>query len=182
MRFRRPHPAPDIDVDPDIDPLTGLATRRALEISLPALIASGRGGMCAIFDLDGFIYVNDWFGHAMGDEYLKLTAQVVSAFAPADAAVHRIGGDEFAVFGPVDEWSSGLAHCQRIVDSVRFTLRSPGDGSHGADREVTLSCGYVMWPAGRSPDAMDVLRHADMAMYTAKREGRHRLVVATPFD
>ncbi|WP_433790234.1 putative bifunctional diguanylate cyclase/phosphodiesterase [Actinoplanes sp. CA-252034] len=84
-----------------LDPLTGLANRRAFEEALGAAVATGTPTVL-LLDLNGFKAVNDRFGHAVGDELLAAVAARISGAIPAGAVAARMGGDEFAVLLPTD--------------------------------------------------------------------------------
>ena len=150
------------------DPLTGLPNRRLLTERLHAL--SGRGtrqvGLLLI-DLDGFKHVNDFYGHGVGDGALvevaaRLSDAVAGAGAPG-ATLVRLGGDEFGVVLP-EQVPEEVP--RRLAASLVAALVDPLaslDGSAGLRASVGLATG----PAATAPL---LLRHADIAMYRAKRE------------
>jgi diguanylate cyclase (GGDEF)-like protein len=146
------------------DPLTGLANRRVMLDRLQhELVRGDRGGapVTVLFmDLDGFKLVNDSIGHSVGDQLLVAVAERLRGAIRDHDLCARLGGDEFAVLlvGAADP----AAVARRIIDAVnrRFQI---------AENEVfvSVSVGIVV---GRE-EAETLLRHADMAMYHAKRSG-----------
>jgi diguanylate cyclase (GGDEF)-like protein/PAS domain S-box-containing protein len=151
------------------DPLTGLPNRTALARYLGTLLgrASARERVALLMlDLSRFKEVNDTLGHDVGDEVLREVARRFSAQLRGHAFISRIGGDEFAVVLPgvadhagVDELARGLIE----------GLRTPID-SRGIAIEVGVSVGIAVAP-DHGLDSRELLRHADVAMYAAKRHG-----------
>ena len=153
------------------DPLTNLANRSLFFDRLHQAIHSARrqGTLLAVvmLDLDGFKAVNDAFGHAAGDEVLKIVAARLSAGMRATDTAARIGGDEFA-------WILPRVASRRAVDRmIHKRLGAARDPIVAGGEKVDLgvSAGIAMYPDdGRDADAL--IRHADAAMYAAKRSGR----------
>ncbi|MBC3762566.1 putative bifunctional diguanylate cyclase/phosphodiesterase [Quadrisphaera oryzae] len=155
------------------DPLTGLGNRVLLAeagervlAGLPDLDGDGRHGPgLLLLDLDGFKDVNDTLGHAAGDTLLVQVAHRLSSAAPAGAVVARLGGDEFAVLltTPVTT-AQAVLHGKRLLAA----LGAGGFTADGVDLDITSSIGAAVAPsAGRTVG--ELLRHADLAMYEAKR-------------
>jgi diguanylate cyclase (GGDEF)-like protein len=148
------------------DPLTGLANRAFLLERLERLAAdaSESSPLALMFvDLDGFKAMNDTFGHDVGDEVLVEVAARLRDAAP-EAFVARLGGDEFAVLSWPAPAAEAEATAQRIVDALRARADAPAT--------VTASVGIALSRGGVTPTQL--LRQADLAMYTAKTEGRAR--------
>jgi diguanylate cyclase (GGDEF)-like protein len=120
-----------------------------------------------MLDLDGFKAVNDAFGHPVGDELLKQVAQRLQDGLRATDTAARIGGDEFALILPrVAGRESVQAMVRKRLSRLRGTYRI-----HNQRIDVGVSAGIALYP----DDARDVdtlMRNADSAMYSAKREGR----------
>ncbi len=153
------------------DVLSGLLNRAGILELLDKAIASDKAGlMLHLIDLDGFKGVNDAWGHAVGDELIKLVAARVKNELPADALFARLGGDEFAVATPLTT-APNLAH--NIVDCVAEPFMIGG-----RTIEIGASIGTVT-AEGDVPDALELLRRADMALYTAKEGGRGQAVTFT---
>ena len=127
------------------------------------------GATLLSLDLDLFKRVNDTYGHAVGDEVLREVGArlVAQARRPHDVA-GRLGGDELALFLP------GLADvgtAMRRADDVATAITSPIATSVGS-LTVGVSVGVLVLESwGGVPSAGTVLRHADQAMYHAKRAG-----------
>lgn len=155
------------------DSLTGLGNRRFLDMTLESLPNSApyRPPHALIsIDLDGFKDINDDFGHDTGDLVLQHVAQVLETVVPGDDTVFRLGGDEFViVFAQADK-----NHVQAVASLIVDRLSAP----------VTLNGNLCYFGASAgiaySRQTSDLLRHADIALYSAKRRGRGRSVVYSP--
>ena len=159
------------------DPLTGLANRTLFLDRVDARLDQPADGLPVVLflDLDDFKIVNDTMGHAAGDRLLVGVAERLrEVLRPADVAA-RLGGDEFAILlddGP--ELSHAVTVANRIVD----VLRTPFP-IEGQDIVVGGSIGVAVGRSG-STDAAELLRNADVAMYTAKGAGKNRVSVFEP--
>ncbi|WP_018882741.1 MULTISPECIES: EAL domain-containing protein [unclassified Thioalkalivibrio] len=158
------------------DALTGLANRTRLHDDLTrhieeAVAGDLHGGLILI-DLDHFKTINDALGHAVGDTVLGAVADRLRSHAPEDALIVRLGGDEFAVVLPPREGAREAleSDLHAIAERILEALQRPiviGERTFG----VGASLGCVCYPdAGES--SADALRHADIALYQAKRAGR----------
>ncbi len=151
------------------DSLTGLANRAYFLHRLEQAVARRPHDTApfAVFclDLDNFKSVNDALGHPAGDELLIRVAGRLTAALDDKGTVARLGGDEFAVLleGSVDE-SQAAAH--RVLEAFRTPIVI--DDVPVAARP---SIGFTVATAGSFSTVDQLLRHADLAMYTAKREG-----------
>jgi diguanylate cyclase (GGDEF)-like protein/PAS domain S-box-containing protein len=160
----------------DHDPLTGLLNRRGFSAALQSRLAHTRryasGGALLILDLDGFKAVNDAFGHEAGDRLLVQVGEELRACLRETDLVARLGGDEFAVILPRETLDEAAVVAAKITRRLREAALGAGPAVPG----VTVSIGV----AGLADDfeqADDVLRAADLAMYSAKAAGRDRHVV-----
>ncbi|TXN22629.1 sensor domain-containing diguanylate cyclase [Methylobacterium sp. WL9] len=150
------------------DDLTQLANRaefhRLLDARLhEARAANGDVGLLLI-DLDGFKGVNDALGHAAGDAVLRLVADRLRSSSYERWLPARLGGDEFAVVVPTD---LGRADLDRMVRRLLHDLEIVMDGQ-GHIARVTGTIG-IAWSSEALHDRERVLRHADAALYAAKR-------------
>jgi diguanylate cyclase (GGDEF)-like protein len=158
------------------DDLTGLHNRRSLIAHLADRLAAGCPGPVAVLylDLDRLKLINDYFGHATGDFYLRVFAERLQASMRGLGTVGRIGGDEFLVIpdrAMLTESAESLAH------RLQTTLRSPlkiGDAVIAPSVSIGLAAGRP----GRD-DTADLLRRADEAALTAKRAGGNQVAVCT---
>lgn len=161
------------------DPLTELPNRVLLEDRLNQAIASAQRhahwlAIC-FMDLDGFKQVNDTHGHQAGDELLVCIAQRLKNSLRADDTIARLGGDEFILLlSPVKD----LAECKLITKRVLDSVALPIQLDSGHEVQVTGSMGITLYPQDNSA-ADQLLRHADHAMYEAKKGGRNRYVISS---
>ena len=157
------------------DPLTGLLNRRAFA-DFAARTNRRRAGIRStmallVLDLDHFKSVNDRFGHATGDEALKLFARTASACMRADDAIGRLGGEEFAAVVP-----GGEVVASGIAERIRAAFEAAGVIVDGHQLNATVSIGAA-WTS-RNVALDKVLAAADAALYRAKESGRNRMVLA----
>jgi diguanylate cyclase (GGDEF)-like protein len=160
-----------------IDPLTGLANRRAFmdraERMLDRNLRENSPISLLAFDLDYFKEVNDTFGHPTGDHVLRIFAAVLSrTLRPADSG-GRIGGEEFCAVLAGCGAEAALAIARRIrsafVDDARFV--------NGQRVGATVSVGVATAIVHGSTLA-DIIASADHALYRAKKLGRNRVMLA----
>lgn len=152
------------------DTLTGLANRQLLSERMDSALAEARRGRTSaclmLVDLDRFKAVNDTWGHHSGDLLLQHVARRLVDVAPRDATVARIGGDEFAVLLPTAGSIAEITKtARRVHGAVRQTMQI-----NGVTVDFGASVGVAVFPAD-CDDAEGLMRHADMAMYVAKRGG-----------
>jgi diguanylate cyclase len=155
------------------DPLCGLPNRNFFGERLEAMIAKVRQGgpTAAVFyiDLDHFKDVNDTLGHPVGDELIRSVTKRLARTLRGDDLVARLGGDEFAVIT-----SGGFDHpaLQAIATRMIATLCAPYTiGSQTIVIGASIGIAVIHAHVG---GAADIMRHADMALYRAKNEGRNR--------
>ena len=161
------------------DSLTELPNRRAIEQWAPRELSSAaRHGFdfwVVMADLDRFKSVNDMYGHDAGDLVLKKFADVLRANTRASNICGRIGGEEFIFV---------LTHIGRqdaftAVDRIRRRLEDERFIFNGSVVNVTASFGISSFQPGSAPELNELLRHADAALYAAKRGGRNRIEFAS---
>lgn len=161
------------------DPMTGLANRIGFHSAVDAAFAdwqeTGDPATLLLLDLDNFKIINDTYGHAAGDELLKVVAGRLRACVSAEATIGRLGGDEFAILDPalrrdlaIEECATGLVRA--LSEPVHFDGRNVSCG---------VSIGVALLPRdGGTPDQL--LGNADLALYAAKADGRGRYKVFQP--
>lgn len=158
------------------DSLTGLGNRPRLLADLATLLdANVRPVTVWLVDLDGFKAVNDLLGHPAGDALLLDVARTLRTSADADMQLYRLGGDEFAVVGQPDDAAAPARIARTLVDALRFVR-------HAAERplSITACVGAASAPAAESTGVSELLAHADLALYEAKRAGRGSLRLFSP--
>jgi diguanylate cyclase (GGDEF)-like protein/PAS domain S-box-containing protein len=155
------------------DPLTQLPNRALLSDRLHQSVAlAQRGGSLlavCFLDLDGFKPINDEYGHEVGDLLLIGVARRLEITLREVDTVARLGGDEFVLL------LTGLAdmdELETILERIMDVLEQPFDiDEHRL--QVSASLGITIYPLDEA-DPESLLRHADQAMYQAKRAGRSR--------
>jgi diguanylate cyclase (GGDEF)-like protein len=154
------------------DPLTGIGNRLLLQDRMAAAMTRRLRHpqtrvAIVMLDLDGFKAVNDTLGHEAGDQALRITAaRIVPLLRDGDTLV-RIGGDEFAVL-----LDSGIGDAVEVAERICAGIRPPM--AIGPDQvTLTVSAGVSAAPGDANTDE-ELLRHADVAMYEAKRKGGDR--------
>lgn len=158
------------------DHLTGLPNRRAFLHG--AVDLCGRQGRkrepltLLMFDLDHFKSINDRFGHAIGDEALKIFAEVLNTSMRANDVIGRLGGEEFAAIVPGD-----IEVAEKIAERIRVGFEQAGELIAGHPIGGTVSIGAAV-ARDRVADIDALLNRADMALYAAKRGGRNRMCAA----
>lgn len=161
----------------DLDPLTGLANRRALLRSIERARREVQEGdiphVLLFLDLDRFKPVNDLAGHATGDRLLSDIADILRAAVRDTDVVARIGGDEFAVILHECSAEEGRAIAETIVQRVRDHRVEAVGTSMG----VGVSVGLVSVVPPDPDDADSLLAAADRAAYAAKHAGGDSVVV-----
>ncbi|HET9335337.1 MAG TPA: EAL domain-containing protein [Sphingomicrobium sp.] len=148
------------------DHTTGLPNRRAMLRELERLSREGGKGTLILLDLDHFKKVNDLYGHLTGDHLLKSAGDAIVECLPPASFAARLGGDEFAVLIPDRESAEGTA--RRMVVALGSPISLGSVTAH-----VSVSAGIA--PVDRSMEPLDMLRRADVAMYSVKRSGRNGL-------
>ena len=168
------------------DELTGLPSRRALTdalMRLPDLYT------IAMIDIDHFKKLNDEFGHAAGDQVLRLIGSTLTR-TEGGGRPFRYGGEEFAVLFPGKPAEEALPYLEDLRETIEasvFIIRGrdrpklkpkPVRSTGGRQRlAITVSIG-VAEPGEAGADPDDVIRAADQALYQAKRSGRNRVCVS----
>jgi diguanylate cyclase (GGDEF)-like protein len=150
------------------DALTLLPNRRAFEEALPAAIAEMRRTGSAIgigmLDLDGFKPINDRFGHAAGDHVLRCLATRLRRTLRERDFIARLGGDEFAL---IIHDLPNVRALEQLCDRLHAALVAPIELETGETITMAASFGITLYPEDPS-EADTLVRHADIALYTAK--------------
>lgn len=155
-----------------IDWLTGLHNRRSLELITAKEIARHKryGGVFsfALIDLDKFKELNDSRGHPVGDQALTILAEVLRKNTRESDTVARLGGDEFAILMPSTPAVDGASLCEQLAAKVAQQLAA-------ATFPLTVSIGCATFKQTPATTAK-VFEQADKAMYSAKANGKGRVV------
>lgn len=159
------------------DALTGLPNRYALMESLRrALATTAQVGKVALLhiDLDNFKSVNDTLGHAQGDDIIRQVAERFAPRMPAEAMLARFAGDEFMVLLEGDD---APAQAEPLGNTLLASLKTPmvADGTSFA---LHASIGVAFWSKPDETEA-DLIKKADLAMYSAKEAGKSAVHVYT---
>lgn len=157
------------------DNLTGLRNRTAfvkdLHETLETFNMEEQSLSVLFLDLDRFKYVNDTFGHSVGDLVLIRVAEMLRALANKDRIIYRLGGDEFTIINMKSKEDIFLS--ETIIKSFEKPLRIDNKEIY-----TTASIGIARYPeAGNDVDTLT--RNADSAMYMAKEQGKNRFWIYT---
>jgi diguanylate cyclase (GGDEF)-like protein len=155
------------------DPLTDLPNRAWFGETLGGAVAAAaaaKGRLAVLYiDLDNFKDVNDTLGHDVGDTLLQQVARRIAAGLPAGASAARIGGDEFALVLPA---LAQVMEATDLAETLIAALCAPFE-IEGRPIFIGASIGVSLFPDDAA--TMDLLqRHADLALYRAKTDGRNR--------
>jgi diguanylate cyclase (GGDEF)-like protein len=159
------------------DSLTGLYNRRYLNEFLPRELArSGRNAMpvaVMLIDLDHFKRINDSFGHEAGDIVLAAVGNLLKGKVRGSDIACRYGGEEFALILP----ETGAEPAARRAESIRVAIAAL-ELRHAGEllEKLTAAFGIALFP-DHARDTDDLLRVADVALYSAKGAGRNRVVI-----
>ena len=158
------------------DALSGLPNRVEMVEKIESFInRSTRKGnnlqaVAAYIDIDRFKDINDTLGHEAGDQLIKAVGQRLQARLRPEDFLSRFGGDEFAILST----PLGLEGNGAIAERIAQAFASPFS-IHGQNIRVTASVGLALAP-GNGVTADELMRHADIALYEAKSQGRDRAV------
>ena len=154
------------------DTLTTLPNRASFDRCLREHLVDGRrnarGFALMLVDLDGFKLINDTLGHEVGDQILRDVATRLRSDLRESDFVARLGGDEFVLLvdDPEDGENGAAALARKLLDAIAEPFHHAGHALH-----LTASIGIALFPRdGR--DGRSLLKHADLAMYRAKEQGR----------
>jgi diguanylate cyclase (GGDEF)-like protein/PAS domain S-box-containing protein len=160
------------------DPLTGVYNRRHFDEVIRNLLqmnlARARPLALLIIDIDGFKFINDTYGHPVGDEVLRRVAEALRTHA-GQGVVARLAGDEFAVILPGHGAEMAGEAARRLHEHLgRIVIDLPV-----GHLRIQTSIGVASAPAFGST-AQELVRAADVALYHAKKNGRNRVDVLSP--
>lgn len=155
------------------DDLTGSANRRQLLARLEEECARSDRAMqpfaVLVIDLDGFKEINDGYGHAAGDECLRMFTRAVQARLRTGDLLARIGGDEFCVVLP----STTLREAAIVARQIVETCRDECAQWNGVPISLSASVGVAQWRPEIGRQAGRLIAEADQALYIAKKDGKN---------
>jgi len=163
------------------DSLTGLYNRHYFQQELERLIArtarSGANSALFYIDLDQFKYVNDTLGHALGDELLMETTEMLQTNSRDGDLLARFGGDEFTLL----LYNIDIKDAQPIAEKLRLLFENYRYNRASNSFNITCSIGITVID-NLSSSADELLAQADLACNLAKSHGRNRIYVYDPED
>ena len=160
----------------DHDALTGLFNRRRLEEELERVwnyvARYDEPASLLVVDLDNFKYINDTYGHAIGDDAIARASAVLQRQSRSSDTVARLGGDEFAIVLPHTDIPGAETHARHLLAELRAR---PLTTTVNPPLFITASIGIASINAASQLTPVEVLVEADVAMYDAKEAGRDRI-------
>lgn len=150
------------------DPLTGLLNRSGFDELVDRYLSTHpqERCVCAALDIDDFKFINDLYGHSMGDQVLRQLADEMRKMFPDNAILGRNGGDEFCILLPNCARKDVEAQIQAFASKPRTFLVD------STSRPFSISLGYTDCQV-REIDRSALLRNADTALYEVKLRGKH---------
>ncbi len=158
------------------DSLTKLYNHRYFCKALPEQLAKAAELSLLLVDLDIFRLFNDLYGHLEGDNALEIVASIMVRLVAQKGIVCRYGGEEFTILLPYHDSKKAFDLAERIRLEIQRTFFKMNDGTQ---RFLTASIGVCTYPHA-APNAEELLNRADLAMYTAKNQGKNQTVIYTP--
>ncbi|SEI47150.1 PAS domain S-box-containing protein/diguanylate cyclase (GGDEF) domain-containing protein [Allopseudospirillum japonicum] len=157
------------------DALTELPNRRILQARLRQLAGESSLNWCVLFmDLDHFKFVNDTYGHDIGDQVLIQFTRIVKSQMRKTDIFGRWGGEEFVLLAP----ASDIQEARKLAERIRIAV-SKADLLPDQNKHQTVSIGLAQWQTGQDLD--ELLQQADAAVYQAKTDGRNCVRVYTNY-
>ncbi len=161
----------------ETDALTGLHNRVWFEEVFPKQLElcerTGQHASLLMVDIDHFKLVNDRHGHGVGDDALRHIAMLLRRNLRATDLCARYGGEEMIVLMPGADSAHAKLTADRLRESIAATSMRLPDGS---PLNLHVSGGIAQWQPGLR--LVDLIRHADQALYCAKDQGRNQIVVS----
>ncbi len=162
------------------DSLSGVRNRRSFyESSAPMIRYNRRENKSLavlMIDIDKFKMINDIYGHAIGDEVIRLMAQKAQDTLRTSDIFGRLGGEEFAAVLPNTSKRGAL----KVAENIRKEIESTEYQTNKNEKiKFTISVGVAILESS-DPDLDTLLHRADLALYDAKRAGRNRVVLHKP--
>ncbi len=157
-----------------VDTLTGLANRYAITVYIKNIFQTCEDnfiGGIAFLDIDDFKYINDAYGHDIGDEVIKNVGTILSGIITEDIRVARMGGDEFLIFFGNCSEAQIFPVCEKIRTQMRGAIVIESISFY-----ISISIGIALYPS-QGFTMHELVKKADIALYRAKERGKDRTVV-----
>ena len=146
-----------------LDPLTGLVSRQYILSFVRSLIEAGTPFTFGMLDLDNFKFINDTYGHPVGDQALVAAANILSAsMTGCKGILVRYGGDEFLIMGCFTDDAAAEAFKQSILQRFEAYRRD-----HDLPYRFAMSIGYAQYVPGQTLETL--VEQADSALYQEKQ-------------
>jgi len=162
-----------LEIKSSIDHLTSLKNRgsfdKILEFEINKAKQSKEELSLIMFDIDKFKNINDTFGHQVGDETLRLLAQIVTKHTRKKDTVARYGGEEFAIIAP----EIGLESAKGLAEKIRQMIDSTE-----ADGIPHFTCSFGVATLSEAESDAELIKRADAALYAAKGAGRNMVIAS----
>ncbi len=160
------------------DPLTGIGNRRAFQHDLAKVLETENTGAIIFIDINRFKQINDLYGHAVGDSVLIQIANSLTDNVRASDAISRLAGDEFTIILP------GITQAQLQIVLAKLSNQLNGEiliPAEDRTTEYSVSIGAALIPDHGTTE-QELVVHADMAMYQAKKRGANQWQIFDPAD
>ncbi|ALC82032.1 MULTISPECIES: sensor domain-containing diguanylate cyclase [Bacillus] len=154
------------------DKLTELYSRSYLEEKINYSMKYDNSGTFILIDIDNFKKINDTYGHQTGDNILIQVAGVIHENIRDHDVGARWGGEELAIYLPHAELPTGIKVAKRLIQAVRKSTNPA----------VTISVGVSYWSEELMKPLQTLFQQADEALYTAKRNGKNKMVVFDQYE
>jgi diguanylate cyclase (GGDEF)-like protein/PAS domain S-box-containing protein/excisionase family DNA binding protein len=156
------------------DTLTDLPNRHSLQSAIERGLAEGTVGALLFIDIDHFKYVNDNFGHRVGDQLIVGVGSILrDVIRGSGAALYRLGGDEFAIHFPHVLRKQATEIAEVALEAIRHYRFQASE--HKIVSNLSASIGIALYPF-HGNDVTGIFSTVDIAMYQAKELGRNRWV------
>lgn len=175
-RHQLAHAYQELEAAAARDSLTGCLNHGGFVDAVSAALNEGRDGALLVIDADHFKAVNDRFGHAVGDEALRLIAGAITAQAGPLAIAGRLGGEEFGVFVP----GANAAVARLLGETIRAAIERLELAGAEPDFRLSVSVGGAIAIPGHRFGCL--FRSADSALYDVKHLGRNGVRIASEQD
>jgi diguanylate cyclase (GGDEF)-like protein/PAS domain S-box-containing protein len=157
------------------DQLTDLRNRYALELRVNGCIGEGKPGALLVLDLDNFKYFNSAYGPRTGDQLIRAVGSALhNGLRDTGGELFRLGGDEFAVHLPEALRENAVEAAAKLLEAIGY-YRFPAPDNSGVIK-VSASIGIALYPF-HGADLSALLASADIALYSAKDQGRNRYML-----